>query len=79
MLSRLLLTLGMLTLPAAPLWMSAQEPARVKYLAGFDREEARRLLAEAGYPKGFTTPLWHHPGYTTPWPSRVMITTSSVK
>src|SRR4029453_9850786 len=32
--------------------------------------EAKRLLAEAGYPKGFTTPMYHHPGYTTPWPSR---------
>jgi peptide/nickel transport system substrate-binding protein len=46
------------------------EPAKAKYLAGFDREEAKRLLAEAGYPNGFSTPLYHHPGYPTPWPSR---------
>jgi peptide/nickel transport system substrate-binding protein len=46
------------------------DPAKAKYLMGFDREEARRLLAEAGHPKGFTTPMYHHPGYPTPWPSR---------
>src|SRR5215813_11503988 len=46
------------------------DPAKAKYLAGFDREEAKRLLTEAGYAKGFTTPMYHHPGYTTPWPSR---------
>jgi len=46
------------------------DPAKAKYLAGYDREEAKRLLAEAGHPKGFSTPLFHHPGYQTPWPSR---------
>jgi peptide/nickel transport system substrate-binding protein len=45
------------------------EPAKAKYLLGFDREEARRLLAEAGFPKGFTTPMSHYPGYLAPWPS----------
>jgi peptide/nickel transport system substrate-binding protein len=46
------------------------DPAKAKYLVGFDREEAKRLLADAGYPHGFTTPMYHYPGYLAPWPSR---------
>jgi peptide/nickel transport system substrate-binding protein len=46
------------------------DPAKAKYLVGLDREESKRLLAEAGYPKGFTTPMYHYPGYLAPWPSR---------
>jgi peptide/nickel transport system substrate-binding protein len=45
------------------------DPAKAKYLVGFDREEARRLLAAAGHPKGFTTPMYHYPGYLSPWPA----------
>jgi peptide/nickel transport system substrate-binding protein len=45
------------------------DPAQAKYLIGFDREEAQRLLAEAGHPQGFTTPMSHYPGYLPPWPS----------
>jgi peptide/nickel transport system substrate-binding protein len=48
---------------------SALEPARAKYLDGYDPAEARRLLAEAGHPRGFTTPMFHWPGYATPWRS----------
>ena len=42
-------------------------PAKAKYLVGYDPAEAKRLLAEAGYPRGFTTPMYHWPGYTSPW------------
>src|SRR5438046_8798978 len=45
------------------------EPARAKYLVGYDPAEARRLLAEAGFTRGFTTPMFHWPGYVVPWPS----------
>lgn len=43
------------------------EPARAKYLVGHDPAEARKLLAEAGLGKGFTTPAFHWPGYAPPW------------
>ena len=46
---------------------SKMDPAKAKYLVGYDPQEARRLLAEAGHPNGFTTPMYHNPGYTTPW------------
>ena len=50
------------------------EAARVdagkrKYLEGYDPAEARRLLAEAGFPRGFTTPIFHWPGFAPPWRS----------
>jgi len=46
---------------------SKLEPAKAKYLTGYDPAEAKRLLAEAGYAKGFTMPLYHWPGYVVPW------------
>ncbi|HUO64416.1 MAG TPA: ABC transporter substrate-binding protein, partial [Terriglobales bacterium] len=48
---------------------SKLDPARAKYLLGHDPAEAKRLLAEAGYGKGLTTPLFHWPGYVAPWRS----------
>jgi peptide/nickel transport system substrate-binding protein len=45
------------------------EPARAKYLVGYDPAEAQKLLAEAGHARGLTTPLFHWPGYVVPWRS----------
>jgi peptide/nickel transport system substrate-binding protein len=49
-------------LPAAKM-----DPAKAKYLVGHDLAEAKRLLAEAGHPNGFTVPMAHWPGYVPPW------------
>jgi peptide/nickel transport system substrate-binding protein len=43
------------------------DPAKAKYLVGHDLAEAKRLLAEAGHPNGFTVPMAHWPGYVPPW------------
>ncbi len=43
------------------------EPAKAKYLVGYDPNEAKKLLAEAGFANGFTTPAFHWPGYAPPW------------
>jgi peptide/nickel transport system substrate-binding protein len=43
------------------------DPAKAKYLVGYDLAEAKQLLAQAGHPRGFTTPMFHWPGYAPPW------------
>jgi len=48
---------------------SKLEPAKRKYLEEYDPAEARRLLAEAGFPRGFSTPIFHWPGFAPPWRS----------
>jgi peptide/nickel transport system substrate-binding protein len=45
------------------------DPAKAKYLVGYDPAAAKKLLAEAGHPQGFTTPVAHWPGYIPPWRS----------
>jgi peptide/nickel transport system substrate-binding protein len=49
-------------LPAAKM-----DPAKAKYLVGYDPAEGRRLLAEAGHPNGITVPMHHWPGYVPPF------------
>jgi peptide/nickel transport system substrate-binding protein len=48
---------------------TALPPAQARYLDGYDPQEAKRLLAEAGHARGFTTPMFHWPGYAPPWRS----------
>ena len=45
------------------------DAAKARYLTGYDPAEAKKLLAEAGLGKGFTTPIFHWPGYVVPWRS----------
>jgi peptide/nickel transport system substrate-binding protein len=54
------------------------DPARRKYLDGYDPAEAKRLLAEAGFPRGFTTPVFHSPGFAPPWRSYFDLTAESL-
>jgi peptide/nickel transport system substrate-binding protein len=46
---------------------SKLDPAKAKYLVGYDPAEAKKLLVQAGHPNGFTTPMFHWPGYAPPW------------
>lgn len=47
--------------------VAKMDAAKARYLVGYDPAEARRLLAEAGYPNGFTAPMAHWPGYVPPF------------
>ena len=44
-------------------------PTTRKYLDGHDIAEAKRLLAEAGFAGGLSTPIFHWPGFAPPWRS----------
>jgi ABC-type transport system substrate-binding protein len=46
---------------------SKLDPAKAKYVVGYDPAEAKRLLAEAGHRNGLTVPMFHWPGYAPPW------------
>jgi dipeptide transport system substrate-binding protein len=48
---------------------AALDPPKARLLIGHDPAEAKRLLAAAGHPSGFTTPMFHWPGYIPPWRS----------
>src|SRR5207245_4839064 len=48
---------------------SKLDAAQRKYLVGYDPGEAKRLLADAGFPRGFSAPLFHWPGFPPPWRS----------
>ncbi len=43
------------------------DPAKAKYLVGYDPAEAKALLAQAGLGRGLTVPMFHWPGYAPPW------------
>jgi peptide/nickel transport system substrate-binding protein len=43
------------------------DPAKAKYLVGYDPAEAKALLAQAGHGRGLTVPAFHWPGYAPPW------------
>jgi peptide/nickel transport system substrate-binding protein len=58
--------------------LAKMDPAKTKYLVGYDLAEAKRLLAEAGYPKGFTTPAYHWPGFSPPWRSYYDLTVDNL-
>jgi len=54
------------------------DPAKARYLTGYDVPEAKRLLAEAGVPRGFPTPIHHWPGFAPPWRSYYDLVTESL-
>jgi peptide/nickel transport system substrate-binding protein len=53
------------------------DAAKAKYLIGYDPNESKKLLAEAGQ-KSLTIPLFHWPGYVVPWRSYYELTADNL-
>ena len=66
---------------AMPSWKldaAALDPARRKFLDGYDPAEAKKLLADAGFARGLTLPVAHWPGYAAPWRSYYDLTVDTL-
>jgi peptide/nickel transport system substrate-binding protein len=65
-------------MPAWKLDAATLDPARRKFLDGYDPTEAKKLLADAGFARGLTLPVAHWPGYAAPWRSYYDLTVDTL-